>query len=333
MKNGTRKKVENLYALMRKLASGEELYPQNERVQAELEVDERTLRRYLDEIHATYGNIVVTEKRPVERGGRKVTLYRVADRERDVSEVFRFFIESADDLSWLLQLVHENDPSLLNDYAAESRQKLAAALKEDEGVFQFVGSPFENLDDARLKEIFRTLRSAVKNREYRTIDYRYRAKERLEEVKCLKLFYMNGNWYLAAETKEGTFRFLRLAFIEKVGYAKKATYQSKTLEKYASFFEKVQNPMTLDAPFKTARLLALPRVALYFDEGMKPFFPSQEFVAKHDDGSVEFTLRYTQPMEILPFIKQWQPDLEILEPVELREELARDLRRALKNLG
>ncbi len=331
MKHGTRKKVENLYSLMRKMASGEELYPQNGRLQAELEVDERTLRRYLDEIHQTYDNIVVSEKRSLERGGRKVTIYRVADRQRDVSEVFRFFLESADDLSWLLQLVHENDPMLLSDYAKESRDRLTAVLKEEEGVFQFVGTPFENLDDPKLKEVFRTLRSAVKNREYRTIEYCYKKSERLVDLKCLKLFHMNGNWYLAVETKEGAFRFLRLAFIKRVGYAKKSFYQAKVLEKYVSFFEKVQNPMTLNAPFKTARLLASPRVALYFEDGMKPFFPSQKFIETHEDGSVEFSLKYTQPMEILPFVKQWQPDLKILEPQELRDLLVQDLNDALTN--
>ena len=50
-KTSTRKKIDNLLVLMEKLAKGEELYPQNVRIQKELEVDERTLRRYLEDIH------------------------------------------------------------------------------------------------------------------------------------------------------------------------------------------------------------------------------------------------------------------------------------------
>ena len=294
-------------------------------------MDERTLRRYLEEIHDKYSHIVVAEKKQTELGGRKVTVYRVVDKERDVSEVFRHFIESGDDLSWLLQLVYENRPSLLRDFSSESRKKLTAVLKNDEGVFQFVGSPFENLDDSRLKEIFMTLRMAVKNHEYRNIEYRYKELETLKNLKCLKLLHMNNNWYLAVETEERECRFLRLAFIERIRYSKKSNYQPKTVEKYSDFFQHVQNAMTLDAPFKTARLVASEKVALYFEPHMKPLFPSQTFKRKHEDGSIEFTVRYTQPMEVLPFIKQWQPDLRIVEPEELREALRDDLQAALAN--
>lgn len=330
-KNSVQKKVDNLYILMEKLARGEEIYPQNERLQAELEVDERTLRRYLDELHQKYAHIVVAEKKRTERGGRRVTVHRVVDRKRDVAEVFRFFLESGEDLSWLLQLVHENDPSLLRDFSKDAEESLERVLENDREVFRFVDSPFENLDDNRLKRIFSTLRNAVKNREYRTVLYRYDTPETLTDVKCLKLLHMNRNWYLAVETTEGRVRILRLAFIQEIRYSKKSNYQGKVLEKYASFFKNIQNAMTLDAPFRTARLLASPRVARYFREGMKPFFPSQKFVKEHEDGGVEFTIDYTQPMEVLPFIKQWQPDVRILEPKELREALRDDLQAALEN--
>jgi predicted DNA-binding transcriptional regulator YafY len=177
MASSVQKKVERLFELMGRLAAGEELYPQNVRVQQELDVDERTLRRYLEDIHDMYGHIVTTEKKKVDRDGRRVTVYRVADKSRDVSEVLRFFLESSDDLTWLLQLVYENDPTLLRDFSKETKEKLGAILKEDEGIFQYVGSPFENLEDPRLKETFVKLRLAVKNHEYRTIDYRYRDEE------------------------------------------------------------------------------------------------------------------------------------------------------------
>lgn len=326
-----KKKVQKLYDLMARLAAGEEIYPQNARVQAELEVDGRTLRRYLEEIHDAYGQIVTIEKKRVEHGGRKVTLYRVVDRERDVSEVFRFFLESGDDLGWLLQLVHENDPRLLREYSKEAKARLSEVLKEEERIFRFVGTPFENLDDPRLKEIFLKLRIAVKNHEYRNIDYHYRANERIINAKCLKLLHANQNWYVAIETAERKLRILRLAFIRNVKYSKKTNYQPKTVKKYAPYFNRIQNAMTLDRPFVTARLLALPKVALYFEEGMKSFFPSQRFVKKRVDGSVEFVVSYTQPMEILPFVKRWQPDLRILEPRELREMLVEDLREGLEN--
>ncbi len=328
-KTSTRKKIDNLLVLMEKLAKGEELYPQNVRIQKELEVDERTLRRYLEDIHSKYAHVVVTEKKKMERDGRRVTVYRAVDRRKDVSEIFRFFIESGDELGWLLQLIHENDPTLLKEHSREAERDLTRILKEEEGIFQFVGSPFENLEEGHLKEVFKNLRQAVKLREYRTIEFHRREPETLEDVKCLKLMHMNDNWYIAIETPEGKLRLLRLAFIEKVRYSKKSNYQPKALEKHADFFAKVQNAMTLDEPFMTARLSASAEVAVYFDEGMKPFFPTQKFVRKHDDGSVEFTVQYTQPLEILPFVKLWLPDIRILEPRSLDEELKKSLENYL----
>ena len=44
------------------------------------------------------------------------------------------------------------------------------------------------------------------------------------------------------------------------------------------------------------------------------------------DGSVLFTLEYTQALEILPFVQKWLPDLVIVEPEELREAYIHKLR-------
>jgi predicted DNA-binding transcriptional regulator YafY len=62
---------------------------------------------------------------------------------------------------------------------------------------------------------------------------------------------------------------------------------------------------------------------------MKPFFPSQRYLGTLEDGSVKFTVEYTQPLEILPFVKRWAPDLKVEGPEELREAMARDLQEAL----
>jgi predicted DNA-binding transcriptional regulator YafY len=40
---------------------------------------------------------------------------------------------------------------------------------------------------------------------------------------------------------------------------------------------------------------------------------------------VVFSVEYTQPLEVLPFIKEWLPNMEILEPKELREMLIDEL--------
>jgi len=324
------KKTNHIFTLLERLAKGEKLYSQDQNLQEDLGVNKRTIDRYLKDIHELYGHIVLTEKKETEFSDRKVTVYRVADRKKDVSEILRFFLEKSSDLSWLLQSVHENDPTILDD--TQDQKALQAQIKQDEDIFLFKSSPFENFEDEEHKKLFKVAKDAVKHREYRTIDYRYPKKnEILNDCKLLKMIFMNNNWYLAVEDDTEELRFLRFNFIRKVGYSKKSGYQKKVLEKYADFFKTLQNPLTLNQPFETARILASEKVAHYFKETMKPFFPSQKFIQQNENGSVEFTIDFTQPLEILPFIKQWQPDLTILSPKSLRTNLIEDLQQSIQN--
>lgn len=326
------KKINHIFLLLEKLANGEELYAQNKRIQAELEVNERTLRRYLGDIHELYSHIVTTQKTFKEFSERKVTIYRVLDKKKDISNILQFFLENSNNLSWLLQLVHENDPSLLRDYESESKSSLENTIKKDKDIFLFIGSPFEQMEDARFKANFFQLKNAVKNREYRDIFYNYNIPEKIINAKCLKLVHMNNNWYIAVETSDNQFRFLRLAFVESVKYSKnKTSYHFSNKDKYSNFFASLQNPMTLNKPFKKAKLRASAKIAIYFRKNMKPFFPSQKFIQENDDHSIDFSIDYTHHIEILPFIKQWQPDITIISPIELKQELIKDLKKSLRN--
>ncbi len=328
------KKINHIYVLLERLAKGEELYAQDGELLEQLDVSERTLDRYLKDIYELYGKIVLTEKKKKEFTERKVTIYRVINRQKDVSEILKYFIENSSDLGWILQMIHENDPSFLRSMDADDRYTIEKNIKEDEGIFVFISSPFENLEDSNKKEIFSQLKTAVKNHEYKTITYCKNKEVRFENLKCLKLLYMNNNWYLAVEDDKNYFQFLRLSFIQKIEYATdgKVTFQPGRVDHYHSFFNSLQNAMTLASiPFKRATLKASPAVALYFAESMKSFFPSQEYVRTEEDGSVVFTVDYTQDLEILPFIKQWQPNMVILSPVALKETLINDLRQSLEN--
>lgn len=321
------KKINHIFLLLEKLSKGEELYSQHEGLIAELDVNQRTLDRYLKDIHSLYGHIVRTEKKSKEFSERKVTAYRVVDKKKDISEIFKFFIENSADLSWLLQLVHENNPSLLDE--SDDKELLEESIKQDKDIFLFKSNPLEHLSDEKNK-LFSIAKMAVKNHEYRSIEYKYRAQESITEVKLLKLIFMNNNWYLAIE-QEDNLRLLRFNFITSLQYAKKSNYQGKVLDKYNNFFIALQNPMTLDTSFSTARLLASPNIAIYFKESMKPFFPSQKFIKENEDGSIEFSLHYTQPIEIMPFIKQWQPDMIIVSPSTLKDKLLADMKKSINN--
>ena len=48
---------------------------------------------------------------------------------------------------------------------------------------------------------------------------------------------------------------------------------------------------------------------------------------------MEFTLKITHEMEILPLVKYWIPHLHVLEPIWLRDEIKSDLEDYLKDMN
>ena len=141
---------------------------------------------------------------------------------------------------------------------------------------------------------------------------------------------MNNNWYLAWVDEKMALKFSRLSFIDEVNYSIKIGFKRNELVPYLEFLKTLQNSMTLyEKEPQIATIRATVNIAKYFEKDMKRFLPSQCFKSKEHDGSVIFTLEYTQPLEILPLIQRWLPDLIIEEPLELKEAYRKKLEMAL----
>jgi len=201
----------------------------------------------------------------------------------------------------------------------------------------------EELNDETMNKNYDLLTEAIANHYYVQLHIDDTAHKKIyKEVKPIRIIFMSDNWYLAFEYSDNSqkkFQFSRLVFIKRVKYCKDEkfashnSFQAQSVEKYIEFIKSAQSSMTLyGKESKTATIQALPRVAKYFDKGMKTFLSSQKFSRKLDDGSVIFTLEYTQPLEILPIIQKWMPDLIIIAPEELRKEYIAKLKKTLKHL-
>jgi len=237
-------------------------------------------------------------------------------------DLFVETFKNSNDISWIFNMAHEGDPEVFKE--------LEQFTKNTKHVFQFKNTPFEDTASLEEKEIFKTLKRAVKNREY--VKIFFKGNETFQDnLKCLKLIFMEGNWYLAYVNTQDILRFGRISFIEKVEYASKVeSFQPASVRKQIDFLKNIQNAMTLyGKPKKIARLKASSFAAKYFYEGMKPFLSSQKFEKILDDGSVIFTVEYTQPMEVMPFIQSWLPNITILEPQELKEKYTERLRQTI----
>ena len=239
-------------------------------------------------------------------------------------DLFVETFEHSNEISWLFNMAHEGDPEVFKE--------LEQFTKNTKHVFQFKNTPFEDTATLEEKEVFKTLKRAVKNREYAKITFKGNESAQ-DNLKCLKLIFMQGNWYLAYVNEEGQVRFGRVSFMEKIEYAAKAeSFQPSTVKKQMDFLQNIQNAMTLyGKPKQIVRLKASGFAAKYFYEGMKPFLSSQKFEKLLNDGSVIFTVEYTQPMEVMPFIQSWLPNLTILEPQELKEKYLEKLNYTIMN--
>ena len=310
------KKTNALFRLMEIFLTQKEISSYDQAIIDEFKCDKKTLERYLKEIESLYDHIITIKK------SRKKVWKLVT-----VSDIFEEFIKNSEDISQLFLMAQEFDPYIFKELEKGTLSNIA---KNDENIFLFKNSIMEELQGEKEKAIFKKLKSAIANFEYRDIVYHYDETTTHKNAKCIKLVFMDNNWYLILVDEEKRLLFRRLSFIKEVHYSSKTAFHKKDIKEYLDFLKTVQNAMTLyGIKPKIATIRATPMIAKYFEKDMKKFLPSQKFKKKLADGSVLFTLTYTQELEILPFVQKWLPDLVIIEPLELREAYAKKLKSAL----
>ena len=79
-------------------------------------------------------------------------------------------------------------------------------------------------------------------------------------------------------------------------------------------------------------------VKLFADKSAAKFFkrrplPTQQVESINTDGTMEFSVKITHEMEILPIIKYWIPHIYVIEPGWVKEIVQKDLEEYIKNLN
>ena len=291
-----------------------ELNSYDERLQELLGgMSQRNLERVLKEFEREFGNIVLKEN-------SKKNIYKLLEP----IDIFKESFDNATDIGWFLSMAHDGDPELF--------EGLEELTREDKDIYLFKNSPFEDTNTIESNQNFQRLKRNIEAREYTKIKYIYDDTE-YDNLKPLKLVFVDNNWYIAFVDSDNILRFGRISFIERVDYGSKiGHFQPSSVSKQKEFLvSRLQNSMTLfDREPQIATIKATPNIARYFKENMKKFLSFQEFVEELSDGSVIFTVQYTQELEILPFVQKWLPDLIILEPKELKEAYMKKLKSAVE---
>jgi len=279
-----------------------------------LDLSPKQIDRLIKELSFEFNNII-------EIKGTKKKTYKLTKPIDLFVEAF----DKSEEIGWFFNMAHDADPDIF--------RKLEQFTNENKNIYKFQNTPFEDLSTVEEKNIFRKLKRAVKNREYVKLKYKFTTKE-YDNLRCLKLIFIDNNWYLAFSDNQDKLRLGRISFIKEVNYATKAeSFQLSAVKDHVTFLNtKLQNSMTkYGAKIKKAKFRALPRISRYFDNGMKKFLSTQKFIEKLDDGSILFSLEYSQEIEILPFVQSWMPNLIILEPIDLSETYMKNLEITINN--
>lgn len=316
MANNT--KSQHLFKLMERFLVQNEIANDDAILLGKFGCSYRTLERYLMDIEALYGHIIT-----IKQGRKKV--WKLVS----VSDVFEEFIKNSDDISNLFLMAREYDPDIFDGLEQSTLDKVS---KSDENVFLFRNSMMEEIQSDRAKVIFNDLKVAIKNHEYRDIHNKNNADEKDEDIKPIRLLFMENNWYLAFLDSQKQFKLRRLSYMKEVKKRfSQGSFQTKETKPYLEFLKTIQNPLTLHGKeVKTATLKASSGVAKYFQADMKKFLSSQTFLENNKEGETLFTVTYTQELEVLPFIQKWLPDLVIVEPKELRDAYTEKLKTILE---
>lgn len=141
------------------------------------------------------------------------------------------------------------------------------------------------------------------------------------EVDPIKFYTENGRWYLVArDYKDDKVKMFLLSKIKNFKLTDEVTTLTNKMIKEADNIKSVWS--TADKR-SIVKLYIKPVIANYFED-MK-IHKTQEIVDRHYDGGLEIECTITHALEILPAIKSWLPNIYVVEPKWLWEDLMRDL--------
>ncbi len=243
---------------------------------------------------------------------------------KTVNSALQTFVKSSDNAYLISELAKSIDVDVIKD--------IQDVANRDTNIFYFLNSEFEKIDDSK-KTVFDNIKLSISNRTYISFTYNHITTIAFNNIMPLRILFNENNWYLLGVIEKEQIKFFRINFIDNVELMSN-TFHNDTIKKFANFLPKIQNPLTLfGVNEKKAIIQASPRIALYFANNRKKFLSSQEFIQQQNDGSVLFSVKYTQPLEVLIFIKRWLPDLKIISSPndELQIELKNNLMLSLKD--
>jgi len=144
-------------------------------------------------------------------------------------------------------------------------------------------------------------------------------------VQPLKIANYGGFWYLVA-LRNGTVQKFYIKTLSNIRLTTKTFTVDENIEELLKNSINIWFKSNIE-PFE---------VKIYADAVATKYFkrralPTQKIETIAQDDTMEFVVKITDEMEIIPLVKYWLPHLRILEPLWIQELIDEDLEVYLKN--
>lgn len=222
------------------------------------------------------------------------------------------------ELKDLFELLVMIDSPLLNHFSAKDYPLLESIKREVNEIFYLCEPPIEEYFDT--KNILRDLKKAIKNRQYINLIYNEPKVEKYNEVQPHKILFSKGNLYVAIKISNDDFnggiRLLRVAFVDKVELLSHTYHRDIEIENF------IKNTQTLFTSYGAkkyeVKVIVSPKIARHFRG--KKHLRSQKILSEDEYGLL-LSFEINNSMEIIPLVKTWLPELKIISPKKLKDEI------------
>ena len=193
----------------------------------------------------------------------------------------------------------------------------------DNQVAPFLFRELKIEDVSNYEETFKLLTSAIQNNQI--IRFCYKQKT-YRDASPYRLVNDRGWWYLAAIHND-TLKSYKVAQVSKVDVASQHFKRRKEVDDHVidgSMIWLTESPIEVVLRIDSA-------IASHFRS--THILPEQKLLKILDDDSLLVTSTITNQKQIIPILKYWLPDIEILSPVELKQSLLYELQFSIDQLS
>jgi predicted DNA-binding transcriptional regulator YafY len=222
----------------------------------------------------------------------------------------------------VLDIIEKITDGIGGNFASKSK-RLLSKIKNDEYNPIYTKLNIEDISN-RLDDIS-LLETAIKDKQEIKCQYVYTKGRYDTTLKPLKIVNYEGFWYLVALQKDEVKKY----YLKELS---NITITDTTFTIDTKIDELLNNSISIwfdqhTEPFEV-KLFATKGASKYFQR--RPL-PTQSTLSLNEDGTMEFVVKITNEMEILPIVKYWIPHLYILEPKWLKDQVNEDLEKYLSN--